>query len=264
MVETCFVIMPFGGKFDDTYRNILIPAIEASGYKPVRGDDFYRARPVIEDIFGGIKSASVLVADISGKNPNVNYEIGAAHALNKPVIIIYQNEDDIPFNYYGIRAYKYDTQSVNWVAELSTKITNALKARKEEAQQISNQEGREMGLVGKWVGKLNQQTDDGFISLDTDMEINLTPTGVINGTWTLHSKTLIGYQIVFNISCTTLYNQFVKLDFSSADKAIMSFGTLMTRLSASARTIEGQYVGYGSVSDRLVTGSVSLHKALDK
>ena len=254
--------MPFGGQFDDTYKNILSPAIEAAGYKPLRGDDFYHARPVIDDIFSGIRSASVLIADASGRNPNVNYEIGAAHALNKPVIIIYQNEDDIPFNFRGIRAHKYNLQSVNWAVELSTTITKALKAQKEEAQQNVLSEGRKMGLVGKWVGKLNQQTDDGIVSLDTEMEMNLIPGGDVNGTWVLRTTQLAGYQIAFNVTCTTLHYLFVKLDFTSADKAIMSFGTLMARLSANARTIEGQYVGYGSVSDKIVTGSVILYKTL--
>ena len=112
MQETCFVIIPFSDPFNDIYRDVLTPAIENGGYKPVRGDSLYSVGPVIEDIFYGIRSASVLVADVTGKNPNVNYELGVAHALNKPAVIISQSVDDIPFDYRHLRAIVYNSRQV--------------------------------------------------------------------------------------------------------------------------------------------------------
>lgn len=261
MLETCFVITPFGGQFDDTYKKVIIPAVEAGGYKPIRGDDVYSTREVIADIFHEIRSASVLVADVSGKNANVNYELGIAHAFNKPVVIIAQQIEDIPFDYRHLRFIIYDTRSEGWATDLSDRITNTLQAQKKESQQVSAKDGLKTALGGKWVGLLDQQVEGGSVSIETELEMALAPDGRVQGTWTLLAVSQVGYTIVFKVSCTTLYERYIKLDFFSADETVMTFGTIMARLSANARMIEGQYVGYGSISDRIVTGAIVLRKA---
>lgn len=127
MTEKCFVAMPFEPPFDDYYRRILKPAIADAGYLPVRADEIYGTRPVIEDIFREMREAAAVVADVSGKNPNVNYEVGVAHALQRPTVIIAQSADDIPFNYQDRRAVVYDTRKVDWAAELRRKVTESLR-----------------------------------------------------------------------------------------------------------------------------------------
>jgi hypothetical protein len=261
MDETCFVIMPFGGQFDSTYKSVLVPAIGAAGYKPVRGDEVYSIRPVIEDVFQEIRTASVLVADVTGNNPNVNYELGVAHGLNKSVVIIGQGIEVAPFDIRHLRTIVYNTQSEGWAEELSNKLIATLRAQHEAARLRAANEGRKVALVGKWAGQLNQQTDGGPVSIETEMEMAMTPNGDLRGTWVLFTEPLGYSQIKHKISCTTIHEQYVKLEFESDDPAVMTFGTFMARLSANARTIDGQYVGYGSVSDRLVTGSVLFRKA---
>lgn len=49
MEKTCFVVMPFGGQFDEIYHEIYKPAIQAMGLKPLRADDIYDNRPIIQD-----------------------------------------------------------------------------------------------------------------------------------------------------------------------------------------------------------------------
>lgn len=53
---------------------------------------------MLDRIFNQINKADVIVADMTGKNPNVFYEVGYAHALNKVVLLITQSADDIPFD----------------------------------------------------------------------------------------------------------------------------------------------------------------------
>lgn len=84
IVETCFTIMPFGGWFDDYYESIYCPAIEAAGLKPCRADDLYRPSTIVTDIWSYTQTAKLVLADLSGKNPNVFYELGLAHALPSP------------------------------------------------------------------------------------------------------------------------------------------------------------------------------------
>jgi hypothetical protein len=53
---------------------------------------------MFDRIFNQISKADVLIADMTGRNPNVFYEVGYAHALGKIVILVTQNADDIPFD----------------------------------------------------------------------------------------------------------------------------------------------------------------------
>lgn len=127
-MNTCFVIMPFGGYFDDYYRNIIKPVIELNSLSPLRADEIYAPGVIIEDIYKQIVEAHICIADVTGRNPNVSYELGLAHALNKPTIIITQHLDDIPFDYKHLRSIIYDTKKHNWAQILQDSITNSIKS----------------------------------------------------------------------------------------------------------------------------------------
>ena len=74
----------------------------------VRADDIYSDGIVIEEIWERICAAQFLIADMTGRNPNVFYEIGLAHALGKHVIILAQSEVDVPFDLRHRRVILYD------------------------------------------------------------------------------------------------------------------------------------------------------------
>src|SRR5216683_4448543 len=101
--EICFTIMPFGGWLDDYYESIYCPAIEAAGLSPHRADDLFRPGTIVTDIWDYTKRAKLLLADLTGKNPNVFYELGLAHALKKPAILVAESMDDIPFDLRALR-----------------------------------------------------------------------------------------------------------------------------------------------------------------
>jgi len=132
----CFVLMPFSEPFNEYYSGIIAPSIRAAGFEPVRADEIYGTNAIIQDIFDSIREADVLIAEVTSRNPNVNYEMGVAHALNKPVIIISQSAEDIPFDYRHLRAIIYDTKRVNWASDLNTKIVNTLQNIKPTSMQF--------------------------------------------------------------------------------------------------------------------------------
>lgn len=108
--SNCFVLMPFARTFDDVYDAIReaceSPKILLSCS---RADDFYGAGHIMEDILHGILASEFLIADVTGKNPNVFYELGIAHCC-KPaskVIIIAQTLDDVPFDLQHMRCVTY-------------------------------------------------------------------------------------------------------------------------------------------------------------
>ena len=64
----------------------------------------------------------VLVAELTTRNPNVFYELGIAHALNKPVVLISSNEPDVPFDLQHIRVIYYDVTDPFWGTKLIEKV----------------------------------------------------------------------------------------------------------------------------------------------
>lgn len=126
-IDTCFVIMPFGGYFDSYYSDIYKPAIETVGLCAKRADDLYRPSTIIQDIWTYTKEAKLVIADLTDKNPNVFYELGLAHALAKPAILITNSMMDIPFDLRALRVIEYDKNLPNWGQILKAKIESAIK-----------------------------------------------------------------------------------------------------------------------------------------
>ena len=100
------VMMPFGKEFDQVYEAIK-SACETEGYRTLRVDEIYGPKPITSDIFSTIVQSTLVISDLSERNPNVLYETGLAHALNRDVIMIVQNEHDIPFNVHHLRYLSY-------------------------------------------------------------------------------------------------------------------------------------------------------------
>lgn len=134
--QTCFVITPFSPPFDSNYENILKPTIARCGLTPIRGDEIFTTGAIMEDVWRNIATCRLLVAELSGKNPNVYYELGIAHTLDKPVILLVQKGEELPFDVSAIRAIVYDTAHPDWRMQLGTllekTIVKVLEASKEE------------------------------------------------------------------------------------------------------------------------------------
>lgn len=124
---TCFVIMPFGGYFDTYFEDIYVPAVDAAGLSPRRADDIFRPSPIINDIWQLTRESKVVLADLSKKNPNVFYELGLAHALSKPAILVTESISDVPFDLQALRVLVYNKEEPDWGAELATAITKSIK-----------------------------------------------------------------------------------------------------------------------------------------
>lgn len=93
-----FVLMPFSAEFDDTYQLGIKPACSDAGAYCERVDEQIFQESILDRIYNQIAKADVIVADLTGRNANVFYETGYAHALGKKVILLTQNSDDIPFD----------------------------------------------------------------------------------------------------------------------------------------------------------------------
>jgi len=103
-----FVLMPFDPQLRPVYEDHIARCASELHLSITRGDDFFTARSVMNDIWNAINNARAIIADCTGRNPNVFYEIGLAHAVGKPVILIAQTVDDVPFDIRHLRYILYD------------------------------------------------------------------------------------------------------------------------------------------------------------
>ena len=125
--DLCFVLIPFHQPFLDYYEGIIKPAAEAVGLKVEKSDEIYGTGSIIHDIWSRIWQAVVVVADVTGKNPNVNYELGLCHSLGVPTVLITQNIDDVPFDYRHRRCIPYDTEKLKWEENLRQAISQTIQ-----------------------------------------------------------------------------------------------------------------------------------------
>jgi len=136
--DTCFVMMPFAPPHGEYYSSVYEPAIKKAGLTPVRADDsIFGAGKIMDQVWAGINAAIVLVTELTTKNPNVFYELGLAHALEKPVVLVSSNENDVPFDLQHIRVIYYDVNDPFWGPKLIEKVAeNILSAIKNPEEAI--------------------------------------------------------------------------------------------------------------------------------
>lgn len=125
----CFIMMPFGLEDSDEVHRVLRRVCLEAGVRPVRGDDLFTPTDILDDIWRGITGARFIIADITGRNPNVLYELGMAHTLAKPVLILSRHADDIPIDLSTRRVILYGTSGDgDWQADLAGKAAAAIQA----------------------------------------------------------------------------------------------------------------------------------------
>lgn len=129
----CFVLLPFKANFLRLYERLIKPVLEDSGFVVMKADDIYTTTPVHEDIKKYIKGTSLVLADVTGDNPNVLYELGHAHALGKDTVIITQNEEDIPSDFKHLRYFKYDDDERGWES-LKTRLVKVARSRRKPSK----------------------------------------------------------------------------------------------------------------------------------
>lgn len=122
----CFVVMPFGGLWDDYYAHIYEPGIQAAGLIPLRADEVFRAGSVLQEIVALLSRSVVVLADLSENNRNVHYELGLAHALGKPTVLVAPKGLQMFFDVTQERMLTYEKDDPFWGVGLREKITRAL------------------------------------------------------------------------------------------------------------------------------------------
>lgn len=117
-----FVLMPFDQKFGDIYKYGIKSTAEDAGAIAERVDEQHFSESILERVYRQIDQADFIIAEMTGKNPNVFYEVGYAHAKDKICALITQNADDIPFDLKHHPHVIYDGSIVDLQSKLKPKI----------------------------------------------------------------------------------------------------------------------------------------------
>ena len=120
-----FVIMPFDPSMKVVYDEHLVPVANRLGITIKRGDAFLSSQSIIDEVWSAIYHSDICIADCTGRNANVMYELGIAHTLGRPVILISQSVADIPFDISHRRIITYSLDNLD---ELDKNITSVIKS----------------------------------------------------------------------------------------------------------------------------------------
>ena len=127
-----FIIAPFdadGERVHDTLRR----AIEEAGFRVVQHRDAVRpGAELTSSILHSIREADLIIADVSQQNPSVFYELGFAHALRKPTILLFNSKSGsgLPSDLDGLQYIAYDPADFRRLADVIKTMTRYNLARR--------------------------------------------------------------------------------------------------------------------------------------
>jgi nucleoside 2-deoxyribosyltransferase len=119
-----FVVMPFSDEYKNVYELAIKVACDESNVFCQRLDEQIFSESMLNQIYTQIYKSDFIIADMSGKNPNVFYEVGYAHGQNKNVILITNDGNDIPFDF---KHYQHIIYNKNNLTELKQKLIERIQ-----------------------------------------------------------------------------------------------------------------------------------------
>lgn len=143
--KTCFVISPIGEEGSDIRHNadevlngILKPLLKELGIQPVRSDEISDPGIITNQIMSAIKDSDIVIADLTGSNPNVFYELAFCHTIGKPSVLIGTKGTRPPFDISAIRIFEYDLSSPIAINELKEQLKGAIQELGKESRRMDN------------------------------------------------------------------------------------------------------------------------------
>lgn len=145
-MKKCFIVSPIGvegsdirKRADQVFKYIIAPVCEATGFDPIRVDQLNQPDSITQTIIDYLKSSELVIADITGHNPNAFYEMGYRAATNKTIINIKDKNEKIPFDIAGIRAFDYDLSDLDSVEEIKSRLIKTISTISFENSKVENE-----------------------------------------------------------------------------------------------------------------------------
>lgn len=176
----CFVISPIGATQSDVRRhadmvlNVAIrPALEEH-YEVKRVDEYPNPGMISREIISRISESDLCVVDLSYLNPNVMYEVGVRHTLQKSTIVIASEGTELPFDTAGHNTIFYDVTDFNSLTSLRWRIEEQAATTREPNFVLSNPITQALGhkslsVKGDSESQLLAELDRKFSSLSEEV-----------------------------------------------------------------------------------------------
>lgn len=139
----CFVIAPIGEEDTDIRRrsdqvlnHIIAPAANECGYTPLRADKISEPGLITPQIIQHLVDDPLVIADLTGHNPNVFYELAVRHAVRKAVVQIIQAGERIPFDVAGTRTIEFDHRDLDSVAHCHQEMVRQIRTVEKDVSQV--------------------------------------------------------------------------------------------------------------------------------
>ena len=126
-----FMLMPSKEEFDTIYETYIKQPLLKTGYSIKRDKEIPGSSKIFEDILHNIRTAEIIIADLTGQNVNVFYELGIADEKKRYVIQIAQKGEELPFDLSQRRTIFYNTDE-RGLKNLSQEVLKYVKAYKKE------------------------------------------------------------------------------------------------------------------------------------
>jgi len=134
--------MPFSDEVSSqAYSHCIKPVCDEFDLEIRRADELFTTNPVYDDIVKEIQEASIIIVDITGRNPNVFYELGIAHTLKQSRTIMLTHEDfeKAPFDVSHFRIIRYKN-SIEGTRNLESELKKTLEYLLQDLKTIHRQE----------------------------------------------------------------------------------------------------------------------------
>ena len=140
--KRAFMVLPFNDPVaNSAYQSCVVPVCQEHDLEIRNAGELFNVNVIYEDIRAEIDHASVIIVDVSGKNPNVFYELGVAHALkqDRTIILTHDGHDKTPFDIAHFRILAYQ-DSIDGVAALRKGLTRTIDALLQDLETIHEEQ----------------------------------------------------------------------------------------------------------------------------
>jgi len=141
--KKCFVIMPIGeegseirDRSDKVLEHIIKPTVEECGYEAIRADEISEPGIITSQIIQHLIDDDLVIADLTGRNPNVYYELAVRHVVKKPIVQIIQAGETIPFDVSGTRTIHVDHRDLDSVARCKQELVKQIRSVEKDPSKV--------------------------------------------------------------------------------------------------------------------------------
>lgn len=134
-LKTCFIICPIGEEESKIRENsnqffefIVEPVVKAFNYSLKRSDLMNENGMIMFQIIDQLVESPLVIADLTGNNPNVFYELAVRHVTKKPCILMKTEGQKTPFDVEGMRIISYDLKNLYKVEDAKKRLREQIKS----------------------------------------------------------------------------------------------------------------------------------------